>query len=124
MCQLFMHLGSKVTLATNAGDSPNSFKGFSYEFPIKYWAKASFGLPMPKIFAFSKSSLFEYFKNNTSYCNSREYLPLAIDAITPPSTRRSIPVMNDESSLNRNSAALAISSDVPTLFAGDELIIS
>ena len=59
-----------------------------------------------------------------NYCNSREYLPLAIDAITPPSINRSIPVMNDESSLNRNSAALAISSEVPTLFAGDELIIS
>lgn len=58
------------------------------------------------------------------YCNSSEYLPLAIDAITPPSTKRSIPVMNEESSLNKNSAALAISSEVPTLFAGEELIIS
>ena len=59
-----------------------------------------------------------------AYCNSNEYLPLAIDAITPPSTNKSIPVMNEESSLSKNSAALAISSDVPTLLAADELIIS
>lgn len=73
-----------------------------------------------RIIIVEKGHIFFYL----DYCNSSEYLPLAIDTITPPSTKRSIPVMNEESSLNKNSAALAISSEVPTLFAGDELIIS
>ena len=60
MCQLFLHPGSKVTFAANTANSPISFKGFKKEFPIKYWANASLGKPMPNEFTFPKSLLIDY----------------------------------------------------------------
>lgn len=45
-------------------------------------------------------------------------------AVTPPSTRRSVPVMNAASGLSRNAAAAAMSSGVPIRPLGDESIMA
>ena len=59
----------------------------------------------------------------TNYSAWSLYFPVRIDAITPPSIRRSVPVINPACSPRRNAPASAISSDVPVRSAADASII-
>lgn len=55
MCQLLRHPGAKVTLCTPTTHSGSATRLFRKLSPVKYWAKAVLGSPLPKMFSAAKT---------------------------------------------------------------------
>lgn len=55
MCQLLRQPGSKVTLWTPTTHWSSSTRFLRKLLPMKYWAKAVFGSPLPKTFSAAKT---------------------------------------------------------------------
>ena len=107
-------------LLTNMGHITNQYG--PYYFPIRLIRPISHICPISP--TGSSSPLWGTWRIvATGVFQPSLYSPVRIDAITPPSISRSVPVMKRECSPSRKAAASAISSLVPVRWAAEASIM-